>query len=328
MSTQSQFPNQTNHPIAKQIIQTENLSPTSLRTKVILITGCSSGIGIEAARALALTGAKLFLGVRNIPKARSALSDIIDDDIVRLLHLDLASLDSDRNAVADFEKQSPVLHILINNGGVMMTPDEMRTEDGFEMQFGTNHLGHFLLFALLRRVMARSVEPAMHCRVVGVTSSAHRGAVLPLDMSKLGIDEGKYNGRVAYGQSKLANIYMMNEIERRYGMQGIHGLSVHPGGIFTGLQQHVREEATGRLKESEMMSHMKNVEQGAATTVLAAVGRDFEGVGGVYLEDCRESEPVRGEYKKVDPGFDARIWDRESAQRLWNLSERMVGLQA
>ncbi|RJE24168.1 short chain dehydrogenase [Aspergillus sclerotialis] len=323
------MPTETTHPTAKQIIQNQNLSPTSLHSRVILITGCSSGIGIETARALALTGAKLFLGVRNIPKARSALSDIIDGDRVRLLHLDLARLDSVRNAAGEFQKQSSVLHILVNNGGVMMTPDEVRTEDGFEMQFGTNHLGHFLLFALLRRVMGRSVEVGLHCRVVGITSSAHRGAVLPLDdMSRLGLDQdGRYNGRLAYGQSKLANIYMMNEIERRYGMQGIHGLSVHPGGIFTGLQKYVGEAVMARLREPEVMRHMKSVEQGAATTVLAAVGREFEGVGGVYLEDCQESEPVRGEYRNVDPGFDVRIWDRESAEKLWSSSETMVGLQ-
>lgn len=228
-----------------------------------------------------------------------------------------------------FEEQSSVLHVLVNNGGVMMTPEEMRTEDGFEMQFGTNHLGHFLLFALLRRVMGRSVEVGLHCRVVGVTSSAHRGAVLPFDdMSRVGFDQdGRYNGRLAYGQSKLANVYMMNEIERRYGRQGIHGLSVHPGGIFTGLQKYVDEVVMERLREPEIMSHMKSVEQGAATTVLAAVGREFEGVGGVYLEDCQESEPVRGEYRNVDPGFDVRIWDHESAERLWSLSETMVGMQ-
>lgn len=212
----------------------------------------------------------------------------------------------------------------------MMTPEDMKTVDGNEMQFGTNHLGHFLLFALLRRTILSSVSPEFHCRVIGVTSSAHRGAVIPLGhMSRIGIDEeGVYNPRMAYGQSKLANIYMMNEIERRYGRQGVHGLSVHPGGIFTGLQKHVSDEVMRRLREPEVTRFMKNEEQGAATTVLAAVGREYEGVGGVYLEDCRESEPITGSYRNVDAGFDERIRDRESAVRLWEISERSVGTQA
>lgn len=320
------------HPTATQIIHTQNLTPTSLQGKVILITGCSSGIGISTARALCLTGATLFLGVRNIPKARSALSGILseDSDRIRLLYLDLASLASVRDAVAEFKRQSSALHVLVNNGGVMMTSGDVKTAEGIELQFGTNHLGHFLLFALLREMMLVSVSAEFHCRVIGVTSSAHRGAVIPLgDMSQIGIDEkGEYNGRTAYGQSKLANIYMVNEIERRYGRQGVHGLSVHPGGIFTGLQKHVSEDVMGRLQEPEVMRHMKSEEQGAATTVLASVGSEWEGVGGLYLEDCREGEPVREGYRNVDPGFDERIWDRQSAEWLWEVSERLVGLQA
>lgn len=220
----------------------------------------------------------------------------------------------------------------------MSTPANSKTVDGFELQFGTNHLGHFLLFQLLQPLLVKSSMPDFHSRVVAVTSSGHRMAGIQwADINFEG--PGRYNPRLAYAQSKTANIYMMNEIERRYGSGSgsghdsgnkkkgrVHGLSVHPGGIFTGLQKFVSDDVLDKLKEPETFRYMKSPEQGAATTVLAAVGKEWEGVGGKYLEDCKESGPARPDHRNVDPGYAEHAFDQESAMRLWEVSLKMVGL--
>ncbi|EAW06948.1 short-chain dehydrogenase [Aspergillus clavatus NRRL 1] len=325
------------HPTALDIIHSQNLTH-ALPDKVILITGCSSGIGAATARALAHTDATLFLAVRDIPKAQHVLADLLTpapesstNSTIHLLPLDLASLTSVRHAATEFLRHSDRLHILIANGAVMATPPG-RTADGFETQFATNHLGHFLLFALLAPVLLRSATEDFHARVVGVTSSAHRKS--GVDFETLGVslrgngdgDGDGYDPARAYAQSKTANIYMMNEIERRFGARGLHGLSVHPGDIFTGLQKHVDEEILREWRRPEMKPYLKTAEQGAATVVVAAVGREWEGRGGVYLEDCREGEPARPGCRAVDPGYAMHIWDQESAERLWEESRRMVGV--
>ncbi|PKX94998.1 short-chain dehydrogenase [Aspergillus novofumigatus IBT 16806] len=332
-----------NHPTALSIIESENLTH-ALPDKVILITGCSSGLGAATARAFSKTNATLFLTVRDIPKARHVLADLLapasdsdsttasDQDSklsssqgeIRILHMDLASLSSIRHAVNLFLSQSDRLNILINNGGVMATP-EGRTEDGFETQFGTNHLGHFLLFELLKPILLRSATPQFHSRVVGVTSSAHRKS--GIRFGDLQFEREKYDGALAYAQSKTANIYMMNEIERRFGEQGLHGLSVHPGLIFTGLQKFVDDGVMDEWRKPGMRPYLKTDEQGAATVVVAAVGREWEGQGGKYLEDCRESGPAKTGFRTVDPGYAMHIWDQESAERLWEESRRLVGLR-
>jgi NAD(P)-dependent dehydrogenase (short-subunit alcohol dehydrogenase family) len=335
------------HPTALSIIQTENLTH-ALPDKVILITGCSSGLGAATARALSKTNATLFLAVRDIPKTRHVLADLLapasDSDSssdstpasdensnpsssqgeIRLLHMDLASLSSIRQAVNSFLSQSDKLNVLINNGGVMATP-EGRTEDGFEIQLGTNHLGHFLLFELLKPILLRSVTPQFHSRVVGVTSSAHRKS--GIQFGDLQFELGGYDPALAYAQSKTANIYMMNEIETRFGGQGLHGLSVHPGLIFTGLQKFVDDGVMEEWRKPGMKPYLKTEEQGAATVVVAAVGREWEGKGGKYLEDCRESELAKPGFRTVDPGYASHIWDQESAERLWEESRRLVGLR-
>lgn len=205
----------------------------------------------------------------------------------------------------------------------MATPKGL-TEDGFETQFGTNHLGHFLLFELLRPILLRSVTPDFHSRVVAVTSSAHRKS--GIRFGDLMFERDKYEPALAYAQSKTANIYMMNEIERRFGGRGLHGLSVHPGLIFTGLQRFVDDGVMEEWRKPGMKPYLKTEEQGAATVVVAAVGREWEGKGGVYLEDCRESGPAKEGFRTVDPGYAMHIWDQESAERLWEESRRLVGL--
>lgn len=315
---------------ASDIITTQSLD-NILPHKTILITGCSSGLGTETARALAKTGATLFLGVRDMLKGRRTLSDILDGSRVRLLHLDLSSFASIRHAVHEFLKHASYLHVLICNGAVMATPREQKTEDGFEMQFGTNHLGHFLLFQLLLPVMLRSVdhEAGEAVRVIGVTSSAHRRLGIQfhdLNLQSTDLDPTEVP-KLAYAQSKTANIYMMNEISRRFGSRGVQGLSVHPGNVFTGLQKYIDEAVLEEWRQPEMKQHLKSVEQGAATTVLAAVGREYEGVGGEYLEDCRVGRMVEEGYRNFDPGFEGHAFDEMGEGRLWEVSLGLVGLQ-
>ncbi|KAI0192890.1 hypothetical protein EV127DRAFT_335994 [Xylaria flabelliformis] len=319
-------------PTALQVIKDERRQDGSLGDKVILITGCSSGLGIETARALKSTGATLFLTARNLEKARAALRDILDeggddDDNgkVHLLRLDLESLASVRACVEEFLAKSQTLNVLVTNAGVRLVP-EGRTADGFEVHLGTNHLSHFLLFQLLKPTLLRSSTPEFQSRVVAVSSTAHRTA--PLNFDDLNFEKRKYDGVAAYGQSKLANVYMANEIERRYGSEGLHGWSIHPGGIRTGLQRWNLHDTLVLLKNGPIHSYMymQNAEQGAATSVWAAVSRDLEGKGGKYLEECHVSQGIVEGSDSVGPGHAPWIYYEEDAKKLYDVSLRLVGL--
>ncbi|KAI0113974.1 hypothetical protein GGR51DRAFT_473266 [Nemania sp. FL0031] len=318
-------------PTALQIIQDEQRLDGSLSSKVILITGCSSGLGVATARALKATGATLFLTARNLEKAKAALGDILDDDNngddgrIHLLKLDLESLASVRACAGEFLAKSDTLNVLIANAGVRLVP-EGRTEDGFEVHWGTNHLAHFLLFELLKPALLASSRPEFQSRVIAVSSTAHRTA--PLKFDDLNFERRKYDGVAAYGQSKLANVYMANEIERRYGSQGLHGWSVHPGGIRTGLQRPNLHDVFVLLKNGPIHSYMymQNVDQGAATSVWAAVSRDLEGKGGKYLEECQVSEGLIEGSDHVGPGHAPWAYHEEDAKRLYDESLRLVGL--
>lgn len=311
-------------PTALDIVKDEGLEG-KLADKVFLITGCSSGIGIDTSRALSVTGAKLFLGVRDIAKGQSALADILNPGRVELLKIDLNSLESVREAAQTFLQKSKTLNVLINNAGVMATP-KGKTADGFETQFGTNHLAHFLLFQLLKSTLLASSTPSFNSRVVTLSSSAHRTSGILTD--DYNFEHTEYSPWVAYGQSKTANIYMANEIERRYGSQGLHALSLHPGGIMTGLQVHV----SAALKESwsadgEVNLRVKSTAQGAATAVYAAISKDWEGKGGRYLEDCAESSPVQEPRTQMSPGYVPHAFDEEKEKKLWLDSLKMVGFE-
>ena len=307
-------------PTALDIINDEGLQG-KLTDKVFLITGCSSGIGIETAKALSTTGAKLFLGVRDTTKGQAALSDILKPGHVELLKMDLNSLDSVRTAAEEFKSKSKTLNILINNAGVMATP-EGKTVDGFETQFGTNHLSHFLLFQLLKPTLLSSSTPSFNSRVVCVSSTGHRTSGIQFD--DYNFERGDYSPWAAYGQSKTANIYMANEIERRYGTKGLHGLSLNPGGIKTGLQVHVEDQLAATM---EAVKHiMKSPEQGAATTVYAALSKEWEGRGGRYLENCQEAAEVKGSGMTA-PGYHPRAYDDKGDKRLWTDSVKFVGIK-
>ncbi|KAL6717294.1 hypothetical protein ACLMJK_005209 [Lecanora helva] len=309
-------------PTAIDIVKDEGLQG-KLVDKVALITGCSSGLGIETARALNVTGMKLFLGVRDIGKGQAALSDILEPGRVQLLKMDLNSLDSMRATAAEFLEKSKTLNILINNAGIMATP-QGKTADGFELQFGTCHLAHFLLFQLLKPTLLASSTPGCNSRVVSLSSSGHRAGGIRVD--DYNFEKGDYTPWAGYGQAKTANIYFANEVDRRYGPQGLHGLSVMPGGIMTGLQTHVPDAVKDRWSSDETMkNYMKSPEQGAATTVYAALSRDWEGKGGKYLEDCAEAELCQAS-GSTSGGYAPHAYDEQAEKRLWIDSLRFVGI--
>jgi NAD(P)-dependent dehydrogenase (short-subunit alcohol dehydrogenase family) len=309
-------------PTALQIIKDEGLEG-KLSDKIVLVTGTSSGIGPETARAIAATGATVYCAARDLKKAKEALGTI--DGKIELLECDLSSLESVRAAAKDFLSRSGgKLNILINNAGVMAVEKQELTVDGHEMQFGTNHLGHFLLFQLVKPALLASSTPAFNSRVVNLTSVGHRPSGIHFGNYNL---DGEYDRWVSYGQAKTANIYMTNSIERHYGGQGLHGLAVHPGGISTDLKRHLPDDFIKQFEDqSEFQKYMKSTEQGAATTVLAAVAKGYEGKGAVYMENCGEWGPAKGT-SMMDYGFAPHAFDAESEERLWRESNEMVGVK-
>ncbi|GFP54441.1 hypothetical protein ACSS6W_002236 [Trichoderma asperelloides] len=313
-------------PTALQIIKDEQREG-NMKDKVVLITGCSSGLGIETARAMKATGATVFVTARNMDKAKEALGDILDGDRVHLLKLNLESFDSVRSCVEEFKSKSGTLNILIENAGIRHVPFG-RTSDGYEKHWGTNHLSHFLLLELLRPTLLASSTPEFCSRVVIVSSTAHRNA--PMDFGDLNWEKRKYDRPTAYGQSKLANVYTASEIERRYGAQGLHAWSVHPGGIRTGLQAPSQWDVKDWMviiKSGPMATFhsVMNAEQGASTSVWAAVSRDLEGQGGKYCERNRFSEPLKEGWKMIDPGHAEWAYDQDAAARLYDLSLKEIG---
>lgn len=314
-------------PTALQIVKDEQREG-NMTDKVVFITGCSSGLGVETARAMKATGATVFVTARNLEKAKEALGDILNGDRIHLLKLDLESFDSVRSCVNEFKSMSNSLNIIIENAGIRHVPFG-RTRDGFEKHWGTNHLSHFLLLELLRPMLLASSMPEFNSRAIIVSSTAHRNA--PMDFSDLNWEKRKYVPSVAYGQSKLANVYTASEIERRYGAQGLHAWSVHPGGIRTGLQAPSTFDIKDWLvviKSGPMatLNTMMNAEQGASTSVWAALSRDLEGQGGKYCERNRFSEPLKKGWKMIDPGHAEWCYDEKAAARLYDLSMKEINM--
>ncbi|KAK2858547.1 hypothetical protein FQN49_004618 [Arthroderma sp. PD_2] len=309
-----------------EIVQDEDIADR-WSDRVVLITGVSSGIGVETVRVLASTGATVFGTARDLDKAKNALGDLLDSGRVKLLFMDQTDLSSVRACAEEFLKQSPKLNILINNAAVMNTP-ERRTKDGFELQFGTNHLSHFLLFYLLRDTMLETARstPTFHSRVVNVSSSAHRYAPISLDNVNC---EGNYTGWVAYGSSKTANIYMTTQIERLYGAQGLHGYSVHPGAFVSpNLQKYSQAEMKAVLQDERCLKYMSSLDQACATTVYAAVSSELEGKGGLYLEGASvvlQPAPLDGD--ALEYGYGRWAFDEAKEIELWKLSKSWAGIE-
>ncbi|KAF2483394.1 hypothetical protein BDY17DRAFT_339316 [Neohortaea acidophila] len=326
-------------PTTLQVLK-DNNAFGKLKGKTILITGCSAGLGVETARGLYETGATLFLTARDMKKLDGVIDDIVqnaqhnkDGPRPQAVEMHLDSLESVRKGVEAFKQQSGnKLNILIENAGVMACPFTP-TKDGYEQQLGVNHFAHFLLFQLLRPTLITSAkESGSASRVIVLSSAAHRrGGLLFSDEEGLNAwNKGdNYDKWKAYAQAKTANVYMANELDRRYGSQNVVGVSVHPGGILTDLPRHLSQEDLAALGVGDSMAHIfKNPSQGAATTVWAAVSPHFEGKnGGRYLEDVGESSPAQEGTVMGDPGYEPHAYDKKSEEMLWKISCKVVGVQ-
>ncbi|KAF2841607.1 short-chain dehydrogenase [Patellaria atrata CBS 101060] len=313
-------------PTALEIVQDEEMLGM-LEDKVILITGATSGIGIETARALKATGATIFITARDSEKGRKTVEDLLsgeeDKTKIQLLVVELGSLDSVRNAVKEFLRRSDRLNILINNAGIMGCP-ETKTVDGFERQFQTNHLSHFLLLNLLLPTLLSSSTPSFPSRCINVSSNGHHnGPATP----PYAPTPGEYDPWIYYGASKTANIWMANQLSRLYAPR-ILGYSLMPGGIDTGLSKYVPEEMVAFLRSDETTSRwLKSPEQGAATTVWAALSKDLPKFrAGLYLSSCAVAGPLV-EGIPYHEGWKSWAYDKEREERLWKDSLAMVGIK-
>ncbi|KAF5000534.1 hypothetical protein FGRMN_1701 [Fusarium graminum] len=312
-------------PTALQIIKDENAAGT-LKGKVIVITGTSSGIGIETVRALSETGARFFLTARDLKKAQKALEGFFDASRMELVEMDQTSLDSVRTAAQHILDRTDKVNILIENAGVMSVQNLEFTQDGHEMQFGTNYLAHFLFFQLLKPALLAAVTPELNSRVVVLASSAHHSSGIN-ESDNYNFQKGGYDPFGAYGQSKTATIYLANEIDRQYGAQGLRATSVHPGGIMTELARHIPDwQLQAIVSDDTAKKMLKSPEQGAATTVWAAVGKQWENAGGKYLADCEEAPFCENPASHFGKGYVAHAYDPEKEARLWKDSLEIVGL--
>jgi NAD(P)-dependent dehydrogenase (short-subunit alcohol dehydrogenase family) len=300
----------------------EALEGIDLRGKLVLITGGSSGLGQESARALAAKGAHVVLTARDAAKGRGVVDGIVastGNRNVELEELELDSLASVRAFAQRFLAKHDRLDVLLNNAGVMACPLG-HTKDGFELQFGTNHLGHFLLTCLL----APALKKAAPSRVVSLSSRGHQ--VAPVDFDDPNFERREYQKWASYGQSKTANVLFAVGLERRLGPAGVHAYALHPGAIMTELGRHLVPEdieiLRNRFPPGTTLA-FKTVEAGAATSVFAATAPELEGRGGIYLEDCHVAG-VNDEPNSID-GVRSYAIDPKNAERLWELSERLVG---
>jgi len=274
-----------------------------LRGKTYLITGCGSGLGKETMRVLAMRGAKVLGTARSLERARTAMEEVSATDAVPLV-CELADPASVRACVAEVERLGVTLDAIICNAGVMAMP-KRQTAHGYELQFFTNHVGHFMLVTgLLDRLSPTG-------RVVMLTSAAHRGAPsVGIRLDDLGA-ERSYGAWDAYSQSKLANILFANELARRFDGTGRTANSVHPGVIVTELWRHLPRFANSAIKAVTPL-FLKTPEQGAATTCYVATHPSLEKVSGRYFIDCNVAETS------------ARGRDAELARKLWERTEQIV----
>jgi NAD(P)-dependent dehydrogenase (short-subunit alcohol dehydrogenase family) len=297
----------------------ETMAGVDLSGRFAIVTGSASGIGIETARALAGAGAEVTIAVRNLEAGKRAAADIAattGNTKVCVAPLDLA----DRASVAAFAAAwDGPLHILVNNAGVMASP-EMRTPEGWEMQFATNHLGHFALAVGLHRALAA----AGGARVVSVSSGGH--LISPVIFDDIHFRVRAYEPWPAYGQSKTANILFAVEAAKRWAGDGIAVNALMPGAIRSNLQRHLDEAELERMEARMNQStdfEWKTPEQGAATSVLLAASPLLEGISGRYFEDCNEAEPNQPGHRR---GVAAYALDPEAAAHLWRVSVEMMGL--
>ena len=295
----------------------EVLDGVDLSGTTVLITGTSSGLGVETARVLDAHGARVIGVVRDVEKGRGRLDDVGATG-VELHQADLASLASVRAFTDAFVAGGGErIDVLIANAGIMACP-QGRTADGFELQFGTNHLGHFVLVG---RLLPQLVAGAPS-RVVVLSSAGHDWSDVSLDAP--GFERTDYDEWIAYGRAKTANVLFAVELDRRLRDRGVRATALHPGGIITDLGRHLTEASMTALVEGRGDADVtfKSVPQGAATTVWAGFVADADEVGGRYCQDCAVAPVVD---RPGEPGVMRYALDADTARALWRLSEDMVG---
>ena len=304
----------------------EVLDGVDLSGRVALVTGASGGLGLETARALAAHGAHVVMAARDAAKNAAAIDAVRaahPDASVEDLRLDLGSLAGVREAVSTFLDRHDRLDLLVNNAGVMCTPFG-HTEDGFETQFGTNHVGHFVLTTGL----ADALAAAPGARVVSLTSAGHTFG--DVDLEDPNFERRPYDPFESYGQSKTANALFAVELDRRLAHHDVHAFAVHPGGIRTELGRYMDREVRAGIGERLAAAsagggefRWKSVAQGAATSVWAATAPELADRGGAYCEDCGVAD-VRDDAGPTSGGVRSYAADPVRARLLWELTERLV----
>lgn len=300
----------------------EVLAGKDLSGRTVFITGANSGLGQETARAMASRGAHVILAGRDQAKldgTAAAIRETLPKAQLDTITIDLTSLENIRAATSRARQRFAKIDLLINNAGVMATPFQ-HTHDGFEMQFGTNHLGHFAMTAELMPLIERGHLK----RIVNLSSRGHH--FTPVNFDDPHFEHRPYDPWESYGHSKTANVLFSVGLEQRFAVMGIHAYAVHPGGIQTNLGRHMTPEMVealmARVTSSDTGFAWKTVAQGAATSCWAATAEELEGKGGVYCEDCHvaaiddESATSGVRSYAVNPSF---------ADRLWKLSEELTG---
>lgn len=290
-----------------------------LSGRLAIVTGGASGIGVETARALLQAGADVTLAVRDTAAGEAVAAELAQsagdgaEERVHVGALDLTQLATVRAFARAWDGP---LDILVNNAGVMALPDLRLNEDGHELQFATNHLGHFALALGLHDALAAA--PAG--RIVSVSSAGHLRS--PVIFDDLDFAFRPYDPWLAYGQSKTANVLFAVAANERWAADGITANALMPGGIETPLQRHLDPSYMQQARAEGIP--LKTTAQGAATSVLLAASPLLEGIGGRYFEDCAEAEPIERAGPRGSGGVAPYALDRDNAERLWELSERLV----
>jgi NAD(P)-dependent dehydrogenase (short-subunit alcohol dehydrogenase family) len=295
-----------------------------------LVTGGTSGIGAETARTLASAGAHVTITGRNLAAGREIAARFADEHpgaVIEVAGLEL----SDLSSVSTFAAQwSGPLHLLINNAGIMALPERTLNEYGCELQFATNHLGHFALATGLHAALAAGAEDAASAafggaRVVSLSSRGHLRA--DIDFNDIEFEFRAYDPLIAYGQSKTANVLFAVEAGRRWAGDGITANAVHPGAILeTGLSRNMPPQTLTGIQTANRQA-FKTIGQGAATSIVVATSPALSGVTGHYFEDCRQSEVITQGTPDIASHIRGVAWyalDPANATRLWTLSERLT----
>jgi NAD(P)-dependent dehydrogenase (short-subunit alcohol dehydrogenase family) len=308
------------------------LSGVNLKGKRILVTGVSAGLGVETARSLAAHGAQVVGAARDLKKAKAATEQVRKDAAANggrldLVELDLANLKSVRACADQLLAQGEPFDVVIANAGVMATPFG-HTADGFETQFGTNHLGHFVLVNRIARLIRSGG------RLINLSSSGHRYS--NVDLADPSLEHTPYDPFLAYGRSKTANILFAVAFDERHRGHGVRAAAVHPGGIRTELDRHIDSSRLEKIVEEidrqlaaqgKGRFQWKTIPQGAATSVWAGVVAPADEIGGRYCENCHVGQIVPDDVTitAISEGVRGYALDAKNAEALWKKSEELVG---